>query len=182
MSALNYTITSVEPWDRRPIHPSYAKARGLEEPFDDVFILQGYTTGGAVLSPLQYIDPVTKVTRYFRPFTIHRPYNAANVTVTHADKTTTNLANVIRINKVRGKNGDFESGTVKFAINGGKDVTLKNVASWTADNGASASIPAGSNFISWKAVEFTPKEIATYLKVKAQNEYQIPAGSKKPTQ
>lgn len=68
MKTPNYTITTVEPWDSRPLHPEAARGRGLEEGdnYDHVFILTGERTSGALHSPLEFEG------RYFRPFTSHR--------------------------------------------------------------------------------------------------------------
>lgn len=68
MKQPNYTITKVEPWDSRPLHPTVAKGRGLEEgdEYDHVFILTGERTEGALHSPLEFEG------RYFRVFANHR--------------------------------------------------------------------------------------------------------------
>jgi hypothetical protein len=182
MSAPNYVITEVDPWDRRPLHPSQAAGRGLSENFDDVFIVQGFSTGGALKSPLEYQG------RFFRPFASHRGHGKpSTVTVVHTNGTTTTHEGIQKIKRVRGADGAWLPNTI--ALDQGysydsklkgmvsKVTTITDAASWSqAKDGTTPDMQIP---FSVKAVELTAKEIAGHQASAKSNEYQIPAGSKK---
>lgn len=180
MTATNYTVTSVEPWDRRPLHPTVAKTRGLAENYEDVVVISGYSTGGAIHHPIQSGG------KFYRPFAIHRSRNYNEVTVTGKDGSITKHENVIRMKRVKSPDaGKWVEGAITLDIQnpaGGKITQTKitDAVSWNL--GDDPNTPAGMTFFSVKAVAYTDKEAAQHTKHKVTHEYQIPTGSKKQAQ
>lgn len=69
-------ITSITPLEKRPIHPKASAARGLDEHYETVFVIKGFSLGGHIHAPLIHED------RFFRPFTRHVDPNAEPHTTT----------------------------------------------------------------------------------------------------
>jgi hypothetical protein len=61
---------TITPLEKRPCHPDYARARGLTESYESVFVLQGFTDGH-IHSPIEVSG------RYFRAFARHKPEKRA---------------------------------------------------------------------------------------------------------
>lgn len=182
MNATNYTIISVEPWDRRPIHPVVAKTRGLQVVNDiaheDVVVITGYSTGGAIHHPIQFEG------RLFRPFATHRARNHTEVTIVHENGTITKHENCIRVKRVKSPaDGSWEPNAITLDTQNPNGIIvttkIKDATSWSTTD--TNQTPDGMIFFSVKAVEYTPQEVVDHNKIKARHEYQIPKGSKKPT-
>jgi hypothetical protein len=186
----NLQITSITPIEKRPCHPTYAKARGMHESYEHVYAIQGFSDGH-IHAPLILEAPSGGSARYFRPFTHHPLTQRVTTTVTvMQENPKVPWKEGMKIENYDGLISIYEFAVPKAIFSGRDPVTkkpiwtreleitleeqvtkktskmvLKNVISWKCGSGKDGlSLP-----FSVRAVEMTPKEIEAHASKHTQH-------------
>lgn len=184
----NVIIDSIKPLEKRPLHHAIAAAKGMTENYETIFVIKGFSDG-------HIHAPLISGARYFRPFTKHSSTDKFStiVQVKREDPSKPfkggdlekyegivdvyeNVSRVIRPIAGRGKDHQPIWITRELKLTLLESITgiertlhLKNVLAWRS---GTDGIIQPKNMIPFcvKAVELTPKEIASYTKLAKQHE------------
>jgi hypothetical protein len=185
-------VTSITPLEKRPCHPSYAKARGAAEAYEHVYIVRGFSDGH-IHGPIIVQAPSGGVDRYFRPFQMQLSSDpiASIVTVLVEDPKNP-WKSGMKIEDYAGDVQVFENAIPRAIFSGRDPVTKKPI--WTRQLEITTVDPETnrpmqkivvSKVVSWKvgasgttgvsvpfcvkAVEMTAKEIGEHTKKKVMH-------------
>lgn len=184
-------VTSITPLEKRPCHPSYAKARGAAEAYEHVYIVRGFSDGH-IHGPIIAQAPSGGVDRYFRPFQVHVSAPIPSVVTVLVEDPKNPWKPGVKIEDYAGDFQIFENAIPRAVFSGRDPTTGKPI--WTRQLEITTFDPATSKpmqkivvskVVSWKvgtsgevgasvpfcvkAVEMTAKEIGEHTKKKSQH-------------